>query len=297
MTYDHHQKAGNQGDMVKHVALLTVLDCLLKTRQQSVFCYADVFAGYASNILSQGGEWRRGIEGIVARDRSADRGHVSLTNNPHTRLWWTWYLAAHAQLEGQSYPGSSLLATHVCRAHNVTPHLRLWDISESVITNLQATYRKSCHQIFDRPAEPGEDAVRSADFVFVDPPGLRSPHQRTYPDWCMLQDYLTKRRAGQVVLMWLPVSAVTSPNVEGRMVPLTPPGEDAASQIARAFANERGFSTLRVRWGAGRPTIGCVLIAAGLEPEVWTLVREAVDCLVAVAGWRLNDSANLRVID
>lgn len=45
MPYDHHEKVGNQGDVVKHVALLAALDKDLENHKRSDFCYADTFAG------------------------------------------------------------------------------------------------------------------------------------------------------------------------------------------------------------------------------------------------------------
>lgn len=45
--YDHNEKAGNQGDVVKHTALLAAADALI-TASVGDFDYADAFAGYPS---------------------------------------------------------------------------------------------------------------------------------------------------------------------------------------------------------------------------------------------------------
>ena len=84
MTYDHHEKAGNQGDVVKHVALIAALDTILQECDQTTFRYADTFAGYAYSPIIQGNEWDRGIGRVVDVVPFADseepgkeqRGHV-----------------------------------------------------------------------------------------------------------------------------------------------------------------------------------------------------------------------------
>src|SRR5581483_2262064 len=88
MRYDHHEKAGNQGDVVKHVALLAALDKVLGKHQRSDFRYADTFAGYAHSPIVQGGEWEHGI-GVILGEQNAKR----LDHNRHTSLWLRWYLS------------------------------------------------------------------------------------------------------------------------------------------------------------------------------------------------------------
>lgn len=60
MAYDHRSKAGNQGDVVKHVALLAVACHVLERAPRSLH-YVDAFAGPAGSLLTPGGEWTRGI--------------------------------------------------------------------------------------------------------------------------------------------------------------------------------------------------------------------------------------------
>jgi hypothetical protein len=46
--YDHHEKAGNEGDVVKHVALIAALRAVVGEAKGSEFAYADTFAAYVS---------------------------------------------------------------------------------------------------------------------------------------------------------------------------------------------------------------------------------------------------------
>lgn len=62
--YDHATKAGNQGDVVKHPALVATLRGLL-AEQDGMFRYADTFAGRWDYDLSRSYGWRQGI-GVFA---------------------------------------------------------------------------------------------------------------------------------------------------------------------------------------------------------------------------------------
>ena len=62
--YDHNVKAGNEGDVVKHAALIAAIQALLRATD-GPFRYQDAFAGYASNPLQEDGEWERGIQRVA----------------------------------------------------------------------------------------------------------------------------------------------------------------------------------------------------------------------------------------
>src|SRR5438874_1325040 len=101
MIYNHHTKAGNQGDVIKHPALIAALDVVLRqavadteTRNKS-FHYLDAFTGHAWHpLLDEGSvpegqkpfEWRKGIGCL--HDKLWQ--HNAL--NEHVQLWRDWYL-------------------------------------------------------------------------------------------------------------------------------------------------------------------------------------------------------------
>jgi len=283
MTYDHHEKAGNRGDVVKHVALLAALDTFLQHFQRDSFEYADTFAGYAYSPLIKGNEWKDGIGTVFGKGGE-------LKENPHTKLWYEWYLQGRPQLIGGVYPGSSLIANDVCRLHKKQPSLALWDVSPEVIANLMQTYSPSGHRIYCRPATLASRAVQSSDFLFIDPPGLKTGRNRKYPSWESLRPFL-KCREGQIVLMWLPVKAVTRRNG----VPIQPPEEDQASITAGNEAVKCGCQTLHARWADGGRTIGCLLITNATKC-MWAAVEAAVKHVVKVANWQSQLSTGLWAI-
>jgi len=73
--YDHHKKAGNQGDIVKHPALVAAIAEVVDPAA-GVFRYADTFAAYAWNPLIKGHEWQKGI-GRVAESPILDQNQHS----------------------------------------------------------------------------------------------------------------------------------------------------------------------------------------------------------------------------
>jgi 23S rRNA A2030 N6-methylase RlmJ len=289
MKYDHNQKSGNQGDVVKHVALIAAIDTILRDHRRADFRYADTFAGYAYNPLINGNEWNAGIGRVFGEGGR-------LGQNPHTKYWYEWYLQGRPGLLCGVYPGSSLIACDVCRLHDKRPSMSLWDLSPEVIANLMQTYSGVDKRIHCRSAVASSACVTKADFIFIDPPGLKSTKNKDYPSWQTLLRFLEEWRDGQQVLVWLPVKAVTARKIDGRTVKLSPPEEDEASAIARKDADALGCRSLRVRWASGGHTVGCLLISRGSE-RTWTAIEAAVKHVVGVAGWQAKLSGDLRAIE
>jgi 23S rRNA A2030 N6-methylase RlmJ len=257
--YDHSTMIGNEGDVVKHVALLAALDAILRSWEGETFRYADTFAGYAQNILGEGGGWRAGVGEVAGREALAD--------NPHTDRWRRWYLP-RPRLRGTAYPGSSLIAADVARRHGVTLDLALWDISDAVVRNLRATWGDQA-RIHHRPAAPDEPDVRDADFLFVDPPTLET--------WTEILPALSPARRGGT-LVWLPVLRARDPY------------EGAAYVDALAQAREIGCAVDRVTWDAPGRTVGCDLLHRLPEAAAREL-GEAVRHVARVGDWHLDSHA------
>ncbi len=62
MAYDHANKVGNQGDLIKHAVLYTVVKNMLDTWPEGeCFRYADTHTGHPCYVLPSGGAWMQGI--------------------------------------------------------------------------------------------------------------------------------------------------------------------------------------------------------------------------------------------
>jgi len=280
--YDHRPHAGNQGDVVKHVAFVAALDTVLGSSRSQPFRYADTFAGRAFTEIieehrSRGG-WGGGIGHL--------KGHsIKFDGNRHVQWWKERYLA-HDNLLGAKYPGSSVIARDVCESRNMRVHLSLWDSCGEVSDDLRREFDPNIHHIFGRKAESSEVAVREANFLLIDPPGLKSDRQPEYPPWETIRQFLIDRPGQQAVLLWLPVNAVTRSK---------PPGENQASWDARNDAIRLGCRAIRIRWAWGGTTIGCHLVYH-LPDKAEKALREAVECVVEAEGWRARLPAGLQCI-
>ena len=271
MTYDHHKKAGNQGDVVKHIALLAAVDTILGNSDCSVFRYVDIYAGYAHNPLIKGNEWKRGIGSLDAENSSI--------SNKHVRSWIKWYLARPTLLGGM-YPGSSLIVSDIAASRHDKIQMSLWDISPSVIAELMTIYRGHGHHIMTRPATNKDSVITDADFLFIDPPGIRSNTNRDYPRWRDILVFL-QRSAPKNVLLWIPVTVNTKSS---------PPKESEPSRKYRQDAlSVSGYRATRTIWCPGGRTIGCQLIYRFPEAAV-RAVRSAIESVVELTNWysRIN---------
>ena len=267
MSYDHHKKAGNQGDVVKHVALIAVLDTILHDFERADFHYADTFSGYAYSPLIKGNEWENGIDKVFGEG-------VRLKQNPHTKLWCEWYLQGRPELLGGVYPGSSQIACDVCRSHEKQPFLSLWDVSPAVVANLMETYHGQGHRLYTRPARPKDRCVRDANFLFVDPPGASMKRRKGYPHWPKLAEFFEGQ--DKPILVWLPV------NFQGKKDLYI---EDTKPQ--RDDALGRGFCATVVRWKTGVRTVGCQLLYR-LPFNVENALKAAVDHIAEIFDWKMT---------
>lgn len=264
--YDHGTKAGNQGDVVKHVALVAALDFLLASGR-GTFSYADTFAGYALNPLTATGEWRLGI-GHIER-----RGATS--SNPHVALWRRFW-STGLPLLGSTYPGSSNFALRLARSHSRPIEMHLWDISPSAVAQLMTVYEGLPVTIHTTSATPRD--LPDCDFLLVDPPGV-GPN-KNYP---RLEELLSFSERTRAFLLWLPMVADLRQK---------PPPESEDSRLWRQTAVARGFHATTVRWTPAGPICGCQLIYR-LPAPARSSLRSATEAAVSLTAWALHEVTHL----
>lgn len=249
--YDHRRKAGNRGDVVKHVALLAVLDTLMVQGGLHELAYAETFAGFPESVLRPGGGWETGI-GALPRHGTPD--------NPHLERWYARWVRGGACC-GAIYPGSTRIALD-CGVYRHRPvRLWLWETWPEACAQLIRRYRNQ--RIYCRPASPQDLRLCASDLLFVDPPGLRSATQPDWPDWAQLSAQF-QAHPNQALLAWLPLT-----------------GTAEAPGAARAL----GLATTTLHWArvAGLP--GCRLIHR-LPPGPRAAMHRALEALVIWARWQ-----------
>jgi 23S rRNA A2030 N6-methylase RlmJ len=264
MTYDHHKKAGNEGDVCKHPALIAALDeTVAASTVGTPFRYADLYAGYAKNQVTAGHEWPSGI-GVMA-------GVDLFGSNRHLALWACACGLQRKPALGDIYPGSAWFAREVCNWRAKPVELSLWDVSEAAFADLQVTFPTNS-RVLNSPWVSDDPAIEKADFIFIDPPDKS--------EWPAIRDLIRRLEPRQGTLIWLPVGA----NTTGK-----PPAEDSVSRQCRDDALRLGMSATAVRWASGGHTIGCQLIYQ-LVPHAVAALREAAEEVVRIARLRSGGS-------
>jgi len=267
MGYDHHRKAGNEGDVCKHPALIAALDETVAHTVGTPFRYADIYAGYAKNPLAAGHEWPNGIGDIAGVDLFGRNRHLAL-----------WACACGLQRKpnvGGVYPGSAWFAREVCNWRARALDLALWDNSSAAFADLQANFTNGAH-VFNSPWVQDHPSIKNADFVFIDPPDKG--------DWTAIRDLVSSAEPRQSTLIWLPIGANTAE---------TPPAEDGVSHKCRDEALRLGMRATTIRWAKGGHILGCQLIYR-LIPGAVTALREVSQEVVRIARLRSGSSSKWR---
>lgn len=275
VTYDHGKKAGNQGDVIKHVALIAALDGMLSAGASigTPFRFADLFAGYAKTNLPPNGEWPQGI-GVAAERLGIDRG----PRNKHV-LDWAAYLGQTVGA-GNSYPGSSLIARDVILRNRRRPKLAMWDIAPAPLESLRSILG-SCADwdanVHDKPALATHPDVLDTDFLLLDPPDVL-----THGDPCLSLLEGVRRSVQKPFLVWLPITVKTGK----KGVPATWSGTNMA---VHARATDLGYHGTVVLWATGGRIMGCELLYSFDQADpVRKAIRDAVDDVVKLLSWKVT---------
>ncbi len=261
MKYDHNNKAGNEGDIVKHVALIAALNSLLRSHENKVFRYVDIYSGYAFNPIVKKNEWKSGV-GKIYNNREK-------INDPNVELYFKWYLSRPSLVAG-IYPGSSLIAFDTINYSGFTPNLSLFDISEKVIENLNSAYDQSEHKIFNRASSKSDIEIHEADFLFIDPPGLYSSKKNYYPK---PEDFINYNNKN--ILIWLPITISTASS---------PPKESRITKDCIECFMKSGYRITKIRWAVGGRVVGCFM-AYKMDDESVLSLRKSIENMVEIANW------------
>jgi hypothetical protein len=265
--YDHSCHAGNQGDVVKHVALIAALRIALEEGSRRLR-YVDAFAGPSGSVLLPGGEWLRGIGSI---NRAAS------FKSPDVKAWFQWYLARPTVI-GSRYPGSALIAADAATDAGKTLVMTLWDTSPEVVADLRNLFGNQA--VVHAGVDANSRSICQADFLFVDPPGVASPAKPCFPEWPLLLRLMAQ---GRHMLAWLPVNVAV---VRGA----TKVSARSESQL-QEVRDLKGTAVTRVLWAHGGRTIGCYLVYR-TTPKAVAVIQRAVAEVVSLCRWPRKEVHN-----
>ncbi len=195
MAYDHRNKAGNRGDLWKHVALSEVVAYLCQTSDDPVLSYADTHCGRPRYDLSQDPSQARTGIGLFwdAADELPDCAFKQAALNPD-------------RASTREYLGSVLLSQEVARLHGKQLAPQAWDQDAQVVQEFAPTALAGVSQ---GDGFEGGRASLLADppprLIFVDPP------YKDAQDWVRIRALLAEVPSETVALVWYPLYWPTKP--------------------------------------------------------------------------------------
>ncbi len=181
----HNRKAGNKGDVWKHVLLASVADALMSAKSSGQsFSYLDTHCSHGSFSLAVGDEWKRGIGVYYNRDwRLADHPYFVIEQRAHER---------------EVYLGSWMIVNELLRSHGLKGELRLFDISDSVAVELKGEPEFSQSNGFQAELS----GSRRPDLILCDPAYSEQRDQ----DWRSIRYFASKCSSHNLAaLIWYPV--------------------------------------------------------------------------------------------
>lgn len=257
--YDHSEKIGNRGDLVKHAALLAAVAHIVERQPGERFIYAESHAGAACHTLQPLGAWESGVgafgKRVGAGDNAAERWPAL---NPYVTT-----ALQHPPVTHLTYPGSHVLVHRWLRRAGITPCLHLWDTNSHVCADLRLRYRADAMVAISRSdGFSGLGMLPYADLVLIDPPEFEPRH--------IAQSIAGLSIKESPFLCWLPRTGTES-------------GEDPVIREFRDLVAEDYFVGT-AQWKDWQPGMcGCVIVASSDLQE--TLAAVMTELLWAM-GWR-----------
>lgn len=273
MPYDHTTKIGNQGDVVKHIALFAALRHLLEAWSSDMeFVYADIHAGRPEYVLPEKGEWRYGIGDFsntqeVVEDRQRRQKGNSLLGAAGA---FDAMFLAQSVTPGIAYPGSSGIAFRLLDASKVPWRMKLWEKDRQAANDIEAHFRSRQDRvtvIFGNGYEVVND-LTPFSLVLIDPPALDAD--------AVLETMARLNQRGVPFLCWTPrTSRSTTPAVE------------AGISTDYIMATMKCGSCVQVQWQPwGCRTPGCCLT---VSEALAGIVSEAVKRVTKLMGWQFEE--------
>lgn len=253
MKYDHSNKIGNRGDVVKHAVLAAVVDRLLQDGGKT-FNYVEAHTGRAEYILPQGGEWRKGIK------RFQNRVHDVV---PRLLAPYVDHALASKITVAQRYPGSSGLVFRMMQTRGATFRFVLYEMDPLAAADLVRYYHPWPEVTVVRSdGLQGILGIDEASLVLLDPPDL-GEKDRTKA----AMEHLSNREIP--FLCWIPWDRRTS-------------DEDEADTLCEDLEQ---YGPIRVSWQSEAKTgfIGCHLVLA--PSPLCTLGQDVVSEVCNHMGW------------
>ncbi len=194
MSYDHSEKAGNEGDVWKHFILTVIAESI--SIPSNSFHYIDCHSGAPIHDLRNASEWKHGIKQLLEMVGNSDNTYVNLVRRAFPQ-----------------YPSGWLFASNILTARVKALRVTLFDTDE----RLSERYSASEYWHFlptnvkvKFHVQDGYKAHRDiglSNWIFFDPPFTQSKR-----DWKCLKNSCRKlQRERRTFAAWYPFYWPTKP--------------------------------------------------------------------------------------
>lgn len=197
MAYDHSDKIGNQGDLVKHYALYLCLKKLLDSHPANTpFIYAESHSGRPEYVLPKGGGWKKGIGAFSTNSQIISERKIRASHGtpalPDLGEFDEIFIGRELKT-GMKYLGSTGIAFRLLRGgakplrqHGQPFTMKLWEQSLPAVEDLTRYYHPWMQphlgnnppptQLLEINPADGFAGVQDAgklNFVLIDPPSIK----------------------------------------------------------------------------------------------------------------------------
>lgn len=264
MAYDHTDKVGNQGDVVKHAVLARLLSKIISESQGARFVYAESHTGRPDYVLPAGGEWEQGIKILTEKLSKINPFPEPL------RDYFEIVLKGGVDV-GNRYLGSSGLAFSFALQNQKSFRFILHETDGPAWGDLVRYFHPWPDvAVIQDDGYSGILGLAQADFVLIDPPNLDNPK-----DIIKLMTHIVSKKIP--FMCWTPRIGIRK----------------APSAEAKKYLNFREkvdrdllIKPILIQWRKwGSRTCGCTLHVS--PKENYRLANSIVDkLLIAFPEWR-----------
>ena len=282
MPYDHSTKVGNQGDLVKHVALFAAIrHRLAGLPKGEPFCYAESNAGRPQYVLPKGGEWGQGIGKFSKKKQITDDRKKRKNGASPLGLLGEFDEAfvGRSITIGMKYPGSAGIAFRLFRQDKVAFRMMLWELDVGAADDCERFFYpwKDKVMVNNDDGYKGLKDVGPIHLALIDPPCIEHAQ-------FALDVMLSLNEKKQQFLCWMPR---TSQPVKGEQGAESDKSEEADTSTDYLHsASERGrcFRIMwQEKWGPGA---GCsITVSSALAISVVPVVQQVTELM----GWRFEE--------
>lgn len=222
MAYNHSNHAGNMGDVFKHIVLLATLEYLYKRKASThskdfTFGYAESHSGQAHHLLTQGGEWEKGVKVLTQQGNWGNvekDGAIGFYKSLCDYISSTMIPSETEPQPVAKYMSSwAFVRSFLATRHHNNYTLSLFDTSAEVAKSIK---REDDPRI-EYECKDGYAGVKSLgsyrqDLVLIDPPFTMNGSKPS-KDWVDAQRLAERLHRLEVpFLLWYPYYTNTNPD-------------------------------------------------------------------------------------